>query len=421
MVLQSGIYFGDDQMPTDWRIGLRLDTRAIKGSGLFPIKLRLYAGHLHKARMFRTGKECAKMDFEKILDRNINVKGNNLELRTWCEKFIERANKITKDTSVYSFNDFKNKFVSAPKTKASYVISDYIRNILIEDYAKAKTITSLKGSANKLDIHFNQITFFDLTSDKLDSFSKSMSDLGLSDATIGIHMRNIKIAFNHARKPGENQIMPESIYPFHDFKIKTYSNDNKKNRPLYINEIKELTSYKPKNLKQKKSKNFFMLSYHASGMNLVDIALIKKTDLEHADSGLKFSFIRKKTKDSTSKRVSVNVNKIIQDVFNEYGNGSEYIFPILKGDETDSQIDNRVGNFAKTLNEGLKEIAEELTISNKLSMVWARHTFASKVYNSKKFTIKEIGNMLGHSSVATTERYLGSIGIIEIDKVQDVL
>ena len=177
-------------------------------------------------------------------------------------------------------------------------------------------------------------------------------------------MRNIKIAFNHARKPGENQIMPESIYPFHDFKIKTYSNDNKKNRPLYINEIKELTSYKPKNLKQKKSKNFFMLSYHASGMNLVDIALIKKTDLEHADSGLKFSFIRKKTKDSTSKRVSVNVNKIIQDVFNEYGNGSEYIFPILKGDETDSQIDNRVGDFAKTLNEGLKEIAEELSISN---------------------------------------------------------
>ena len=93
----------------------------------------------------------------------------------------------------------------------------------------------------------------------------------------------------------------------------------------------------------------------------------------------------------------------------------------MKGNETDSQIDNRVGDFAKTLNEGLKEIAEELSISNKLSMVWARHTFASKVYNSKKFTIKEIGNMLGHSSVATTERYLGSIGIIEIDKVQDVL
>ena len=54
-------------------------------------------------------------------------------------------------------------------------------------------------------------------------------------------------------------------------------------------------------------------------------------------------------------------------------------------------------------------------------MVWARHTFASKVYKSKKYTIKEIGNMLGHSSVATTERYLGSIGLIEIERVQDVL
>ena len=115
------------------------------------------------------------------------------------------------------------------------------------------------------------------------------------------------------------------------------------------------------------------------------------------------------------------MHKIIQNVFDKYGDGKKNIFSILKGNETDDQIDNRVGDYAKILNKGLKEIALQLNIDNKLSMVWARHTFASKVYKSKKYTIKEIGNMLGHSSVATTERYLGSIGLIEIEKVQDVL
>ena len=421
MVIQSEIYFNEDEMPTDWKVGLRLDKRVVKKTGLFPIKLRLYAGHLHQARMFRTGKECAKKDFDNILNRNINVKGKNLELRVWCDKFLERARKITQDSQIYSFNEFKEEFVAKPKTKADFIVSKYIREDLIKDYSKAKTITSLKGTANKLDLYYNRITFFDLKSEKLHSITTKMYDSGLAIATVSLFMRNIKIAFNRARKPGKNQIIPETIYPFHNYKIKDYSNDKKRNRPLFIDEIKNFSSYKPKNTLQKRAKDFFMFSYFANGMNLVDIALLKRTDLEYTDSGLRFTFIRKKTKDSTNKRITVSVHKIIQSVFDKYGDGKKNIFSILKGNETDDQIDNRVGDYAKILNKGLKEIALELNIDNKLSMVWARHTFASKVYKSKKFTIKEIGNMLGHNSVATTERYLGSIGLIEIEKVQDVL
>ena len=99
-----------------------------------------------------------------------------------------------------------------------------------------------------------------------------------------------------------------------------------------------------------------MFSYYANGMNLVDIALLKRADLEYTDSGLRFTFIRKKTKDSTNKRITVSVHKIIQSVFDKYGDGKENIFSILKGNETDDQIDNRVGDYAKILNKGLKEI-----------------------------------------------------------------
>ena len=67
---------------------------------------------------------------------------------------------------------------------------------LIKDYSKAKTITSLKGSANKLDLYYNRITFFDLTSEKLHSITKKMYEEGLAIATVSLFMRNIKIAFN---------------------------------------------------------------------------------------------------------------------------------------------------------------------------------------------------------------------------------
>ena len=53
-------------------------------------------------------------------------------------------------------------------------------------------------------------------------------------------------------------------------------------------------------------------------------------------------------------------------------------------------------------------------------MVWARHTFAT-VTDRKNYSLKQIGSLMGHASVTTTENYIGSLKKEESLKMQNEL
>ena len=66
------------------------------------------------------------------------------------------------------------------------------------------------------------------------------------------------------------------------------------------------------------------------------------------------------------------------------------------------------------INKYLKKIAEKAEITTNLTMHISRHAFAhiAQEAGAESYAIK---NILGHSNLATTERYMGSFGTSKTD------
>ena len=71
----------------------------------------------------------------------------------------------------------------------------------------------------------------------------------------------------------------------------------------------------------------------------------------------------------------------------------------------------------KKVNKGLKAIAEELEISQ-FKRYAARHSFATFAV-SNGLTLEVIRQILGHSNVVVTERYIAFLGLAASRKLVD--
>ena len=109
---------------------------------------------------------------------------------------------------------------------------------------------------------------------------------------------------------------------------------------------------------------------------------------------------------------------------------SDYIFPFLDSDtqwakesydgketmaeELKKALFGKVSSKNVIMNKNLKKIAEMAGISKNLTFHTSRHTFANMAMKENLPT-SQIKGLLAHSSVATTERYMGNFSTTETD------
>lgn len=93
--------------------------------------------------------------------------------------------------------------------------------------------------------------------------------------------------------------------------------------------------------------------------------------------------------------------------------GEEFVFPILKKtkfkDYTNTtEFLKSVSSKTAVINKGLKEISKDCELGTNISFHISRHTF-SDLMRRKGVGIYDISKVLGHSDIATTQKYLKSI------------
>lgn len=289
---------------------------------------------------------------------------------------------------------------------------------------------------------------------KLDAFIKKcrMADMTVADMTVELltrfdnflhkwenerepgkllHPNTIEVQFNILRtlvhRAIEVGIMEASRDPFLVFKYKGVKTVKEK---LDDSEMERII-----NLELEEGsliwhcKNYFLFSYYCAGIRAADLIQLRWGNV--TGSGRLHYQMGKNHKERDLLLVEQAV-EILRHYHREDAKATDYIFPLLSNDaeyavyvtqadkdrmkpELRHKMYQDISSKNALINKYLKKIAEKAEIAKPLSMHISRHSFAH-IAQEAGAESSAIKNILGHSNLATTERYMGSFDTSKTDE-----
>ena len=229
---------------------------------------------------------------------------------------------------------------------------------------------------------------------------------GVSHNTSSFYMRNLRAVYNRAV---EKELTAQR-YPFRH----VYTGvDKTVKRAVPLQTIKRI---KEMDLSMNPALDFardmFMLSFYTRGMSFVDMAYLRKKDL----NGHVLSYRRRKT----GQQLFIKWERCMQEIVDKYDiPHSLYLLPVIK---PSSDVDDRVQYIysSHNINRSLKVIGSRLGLAVPLTMYVSRHAWAS-IAKSKNVPISVISEGMGHDSEATTRIYLASLDTMAVDKANNMI
>jgi integrase len=352
------------------------------------------ANHWNKKEKSPTRKHPLYKEIHILITEKVN------ELRK--EVYSKEAEKGFKDINTIS------KQMVTPI--ARILFSDYIDELVVElkSNNKIETANIYRSTKNVWSTFLKkeQWNFHDIDLQVIKKFETHCESFGRMPNTIFLYLRTLKTMINTAKR---NQMIPDSYDPFQGFNMAKYRNIKTRKRAISRENLLRIEELKiDKKSRKYHSRNYFIFSYYAAGINFVDLAQLEWDNVEGSD----LVYTRRKT----SELLRVPLMKGALNILHEYrsnhsSNQGNYIFPILDKNIhlTSSSISNRLNKVNHQINKDLQEIGSQLGVSIKLTTYVARHTFAT-VMKYQGVPTSIIGQALGHEDEKTTRIYLDSFG-----------
>ncbi|MEO6548334.1 MAG: site-specific integrase [Ferruginibacter sp.] len=422
-------------------ISIILDTRRIKKSNKYPVKLRVTNDRI--TEYYQTIFDLAKDEYDKLSASRISN-----ELQSFRDKIkdVERnAENAATALSPFNFTDFENDFIRnnslfrqrksksllqvASKNDFDYSSFHKKFPILLEEYSIPGTIffsylnfikKILRESRISSAMYYHcsyislkkfrgNVRFEEVTVSFLHDYENWLNNQNISKTTIGMYLRPLRAIFNEAVEDGI--IKKEKCYPFGRRKYRIPASRNTK-KALDLADLKKIYYYEcdPKNESEQRAKDYWLFSYFGNGMNPKDIACLKFKNI-HDDY---IVFERSKTERalrSDPKPITVFINDDMRAIIGRMGNKdtspNNYIFPVMDIGISPLRQYELMQLFVHFINEWMKHILKNLGINKKATTYVARHTFSTVLKRSGAST-EYIQEALGHSDIKTTENYLDS-------------
>lgn len=293
------------------------------------------------------------------------------------------------------------------------------------------------GLINKLDVfrkkrRMADITVADITVELLTRFDNFLHKWE-NEREPGklLHPNTIEVQFNILRtlvhRAIEVGIMEASKDPFLVFKYKGVKTVKEK---LDDSEMERII-----NLELEEGsliwhcKNYFLFSYYCAGIRAADLIQLRWGNV--TGSGRLHYQMGKNHKERDLLLVE-QAMEILSHYHREDAKATDYIFPLLSNDaeyagyvtqadkdrmkpELRHKMYQDISSKNALINKYLKKIAEKAEIAKPLSMHISRHSFAH-IAQEAGAESSAIKNILGHSNLATTERYMGSFDTSKTDE-----
>lgn len=261
------------------------------------------------------------------------------------------------------------------------------------------TLNSFMAFREELDVPLDGIS-----SDLMLLYEAYLKARGVRMNTISFYMRNLRAVYNRAIDKG---LTPQN----NPFRHVYTGVDKTVKRAIPIKAIKAL---KDLDLSMKPSSDFardmFLFSFYTRGMSFVDMAYLKKSDLQN---GI-LTYRRRKT----GQQLIIKWEKCMEDIVAKYPpNKTIYLLPIIKAQKDERR---QYDNALHLVNYRLKELSKVLKLQRPLTMYVARHSWASAA-KAKNVPLSVISEGMGHDSEATTQIYLASLETSVVDKVNKMI
>lgn len=240
------------------------------------------------------------------------------------------------------------------------------------------------------------ITFEKINYALLRDYETHLREANLKETSISIHFRTLRAMYNEALR---REIVDKEEYPFDKYKVSKFNTETNP-RAIPKDAIKALERLNvPRESFLYDARNYFLFSYYGCGINFVDLAQLRWSDID----GEVINYVRQKT----GKRINFFITQPIRDILDYYvvltGRHPEaYIFQILEVGKhvTPAQIENRIDKVDKRVNKALRDLSSQAGLTNKVTYYTARHTFANELQRAG-VPVSRIAALLGHDERVT--------------------
>ena len=265
-----------------------------------------------------------------------------------------------KDTAIVSLDEIAANFLPCLDTPNS--VFNFIRSQILrkKQLGKVRSAETYRSSLNSF-IHFRG--GIDLSFDRVDGglmelYEAWMQGCGLTRNTTSFYMRILRTNYKMAVETG---LTPDR----HPFRHVYCGMDKTVKRSIKLFEIKKINHLDlSRNPSLDFARDMFMFSFCTRGMSFIDMAYLKKTDLD----GGRLAYRRKKT----GQLLTVEWTRQMRAIMDKYKpNGTRYLLPIITREDGSER--RQYQNQMRKINRNLKEIARLAGLPLPLSMYYTRH------------------------------------------------
>ncbi|MCG8328546.1 MAG: site-specific integrase [Chitinophagales bacterium] len=380
-----------------------LDKRSTKKDGTHPLKLRVI---LHrKTHHLPLGYSVPAKDWDSKGQRiktSCKAFGNITRINAILHKEQQKAMdillqlQIEERLEIVSFTEIKRLIQSGNHELKVLAFAEEVIAQLRDagKHGNARVYETMRRSIRDFQ-HAQDIPMRQLSYRWLKQYESWYLGKGNSVNGLSVLMRTLRALFNRAIK---QKRVEKKYYPFEDYRIKQ---EGTRKRAISEEDLQKIKDFTPQTPRQRRAKDYFLLSFYLMGTSFVDLAFLQKKNIIRD----RIEYKRRKT----GRLHSIPIFAPVREILERYGKDKKadaFLLDVIHAEDPKQQLVN-VRDELRRYNKTLKAIAKECGIEASLTSYAARHSYAT-IAKYKGVPTAVISEALGHKSPEVTQVYLDS-------------
>lgn len=384
----------------DVNVAIFLDVRTQKKNGTYPVKIRVTYDK-GKQRYF-PAKDILLEDWNDLLSNPNTKKADLVEIKKDIYITFNNIVDIVKELAPgrhFTIRALERRLSGGKKDSVQGWFRSVIAQLEEEDRVGNASWYSCALSSIDRYVKEEDLMFADVTEQWLRGYQKHLQKEKKSDTTVSMYMRALRSIINKGKAEG---IITDSMYPFGEKKYQIPPAEGDKLALTDKQILKVMTHPIPD---MEKWRDLWIFSFYCQGINMNDILRLKQENIKRGNI-IEWSRKKTSTRGVKSHKIKAFIVPEMQEIIDKYS-GRDYLFPYLTDDMTEKRKRDVIQLVTHNVNRCMKKIGNALGYG-RITSYTARHSYA---YIARNANIKlfDISKSLGHTSLKTTEIYLGGL------------